>query len=71
MRFFVSKYPVAIYEQDGPSYLPDGTIFIVSGISGNMFELKPASAKTKLTDPVMVDAFMLERGFTEQDNIAT
>jgi hypothetical protein len=71
MKFFVSKYPIAIYEKDGLEYLPDGTIFIVTGINGNMFELKPASAKIKLTAPPMVDALMLERGFTAQDQIAT
>lgn len=71
MNFFVSKYPVNVYEKDGMSALPVGTIFTVTGINGNMFDLKPASNKITLTNPVMVDALMLERGFTAQDQIAT
>lgn len=71
MNFFVNKYPVTIYGKDGLTTLPVGTIFIVTGINGNSFELKPASNKTILTGPVMVDALMLKRGFTEQDNIAS
>ena len=70
MKFFVSKYPVIVYETDGPKTLDVGTIFTVTAINGNMFEMAPASQNINTEQSVMVDALMLERGFNEQDNIA-
>jgi hypothetical protein len=70
-RFFVNKYPVNFgFDKDNkPQRLEVGTIFTVTAINGNMFELEPASRVKDLQYPIMVDAAMLNIGFTGQDHI--
>lgn len=65
-RFLTNKYPIN-YGSD--SLLPVGTIFTISAINGNMFELEPGNKVPNLDYPIMVDCQMLDRGFTEQDHI--
>jgi hypothetical protein len=72
-RFFVNKYPVncGIGNDQRPLLVETGTVFTIIGIVGNFFELEPVSKIDWLTCPVMVDALMLERGFTAQNHITT
>ena len=69
-RFFANKYPVTyMHDKDNkPMRLPKGTIFTVAAISGNMFELEPVEKINELAIyPMMVDANMLNTGFTGQE----
>jgi hypothetical protein len=71
-RFFASKYPVTygVDKDNKPQRLPTGTIFTVAAINGNMFELEPVEKiSPPILYPMMVDANMLNAGFTGQDHL--
>lgn len=72
-RFFVNKYPVncGMGKDQRPMLVETGTIFTIIGINASMFELEPVSKIDWLEYPLMIDALMLERGFTAQDHMAT
>lgn len=67
-RFLVNKYPI---NHGAKTALPIGTIFTISAINGNMFELEPVQKMPDLEYPIMVDCQMLDRAFTEQGHIGT
>lgn len=69
--FFASKYPVVThYGKEGERFkVPTGTIFTISCISGGLFELMPIEKNPKMSVPIMIDAAMLNAGFTQQETI--
>jgi hypothetical protein len=71
-RFYANKYPLknaVLNGTDPATDLPVGTVFTISGISGDVFELEPVS-ETKGMISYYVGAKMLEDGFTANDKLA-
>lgn len=68
-RFIVNKYPIRFFDsglkQD--RLIEIGTVFTISAMSFNAFEIAALIEIDGLDVPLMFDSLMLEKGFNDQD----